>query len=529
MPSPPRRTRASLEARAAPARLRPPASPGRQCHRAPRPGRAVRATLAAVARFASGQIGALVLGALCMKVVAVVSGPAGVGLYSLLRQIQITLSAVGSLGGQNVIVQGVASRSGAARDAYVAWTMLLVAGASLLVALALVSAAPVIADALLPGIPLAATVLRWTTAAVVVGAFMVAMRSVLNGAMAIGAVTWVNLGAALAALLLAYPAARAHSLGSPLAMAGLLIGSLTAGLLVALVAARRRGDLRRVRWPQLRARIDIPREFLRLALPSLLTMLTGLGVVLAVRSHIVGAYGLPAAGFFDAAWSVSLTLVVAFLASIQAYLLPALSRQTAAAQANAILVRTIRLAVMIGVVLLAGLIVFKPWLIRALYSAEFMPALELLRWLLLGDFLRIVGWVLATSLLARADIRVYTAAELLWNASFALLVAVFVDAGIEAIGPAYVAAYALYLLLLAWRSIAAHGLRLPRAVLIQWLVGGAVVAAVSALTWNAPALEPMHLVPLPVALLAAWLGLSPSERQAARRTLAAAMGRVRRR
>jgi hypothetical protein len=143
----------------------------------------------------------LLCAALAVKVIATMIGPAGVGLFSVVRQFQQMLSAVASLGGHNAIVQGVASRQGGARDQFVVSVFAIVTGLSVLAAGAIIAfAAPIASLVFGQNQQVSPAVMRWTGVAVAVGALLVFFRSLLNAHMEIGAVAWVNVTAAAGAL-----------------------------------------------------------------------------------------------------------------------------------------------------------------------------------------------------------------------------------------------------------------------------------------------------------------------------------------
>jgi len=487
----------------------------------------LKTILLAILKSGAGQVAALLLAAISVKILAVVAGPAGVGLYSLLRQIQQTLSALASIGGQNAIVQGVASRVGQARQQFIASVMWGIALASLLVAVAMLAFADSLAAWLLVDHVDGAVLIRWTSLAVVLGTLLIVVRSLLNGYMAIGGVAYVNVAVAFGALVLAYPAARAYDAGHGSALVALLCGSLGLGLVFAVYVAWGRGCFAGLTSAMQHPKGKVFGEFFGIGLPSLVGLFVGLGAVLVVRGLVARWHGLPAAGHFDAAWSISLTFVVAFLASLQTYLLPALSEgQSASGAWQKVLASAARLSILIAVPLLAGLIVLKPLLVRVLYSSEFMPALELLRWTLLGDYLRVIGWVLATNLIARADMRAYLGVELAWNVVFVTVATAFLSGGIEGVGPAYVAAYFVYLLLLIGRSLQRHAWEVPRGAIVLWFAGAAATVVVSFSTWHDTEVEPWKLVLVLGACATVWLCLSAQEKQGLNRACAKGTRRV---
>jgi O-antigen/teichoic acid export membrane protein len=237
--------------------------------------------------------------------------------------------------------------------------------------------------------------------------------------MEIGAVAWTNVVTAVGSVVLVYPAILGYQAGHQTALVLLLGGSLVLGLAFAFRQAHLRGCL--ASFSRTPARTIDPAavaHFLKIGLPSLIALFVGIGSVLVVRALIARVHGLPAAGQFDSAWSISTLYLTVFLTAIHSYLLPALSGRSTESPAQEVVERALRLAVIVSLPLISAMIVLKPLAVRLLYSGEFLPALEVLRWTLLGDYLRVAGWVLATSLVARADMRAYLACELIWNALF---------------------------------------------------------------------------------------------------------------
>jgi hypothetical protein len=130
-----------------------------------------------------------------------------------------------------------------------------------------------------------------------------------------------------------------------------------------------------------------------------------------------------------------------------------------------------------------------------------------------GDYLRVAAWVLATTLVARSDMRAYLGTEVLWNLVFVSLALWLIPSGIAGAGPAYVTAYALYLGALTWRITRNHGITIRARSIVQWLGGASIVLLTSALAWHDVALEPLELGLVPVALAFSWLVMTPEERR----------------
>ena len=139
----------------------------------------MRSLVTAVFKAGTGQAAALFFGAISVKLLAITAGPAGIGLFSLIRQIQQTLTAVASLGGQNAVVQGMTSqKNNLARHEYRRASFLSIVVWCLLVAVITFIYANEIAFYLLHNQQV--TIVHWLIVSVVLGAFLVFFRALLN-------------------------------------------------------------------------------------------------------------------------------------------------------------------------------------------------------------------------------------------------------------------------------------------------------------------------------------------------------------
>lgn len=440
--------------------------------------------VSAVFKAGIGQAATLVLGAISIKLLAITTGPAGIGLFSVIRQMQQTLTSVASIGGQNAVVQGMASEdNGFARDEYRRAAFWSILTCCLLVALITFAFAGDIVFYLLPNQQV--TTIYWLIISIVLGAFLVFFRALLNAKMSIAAVAWINVSVALAAVGIAFPAGLAYTEGNVNALVYVLIGSLGFGLVVAIMLSNLSGLMKGflmslLRWPS----IKVFHKFFIVAFPSLLIGLLGLGSVLLVRVVIAKYHGLSSAGHFEVAWTISVMYMSLFLASLQTYLLPALSVGKLDSSTYLELGNALRLSFIILLPLITLLIVIKPLAVQVLYSSDFLEALEILRWTLLGDYLRVAAWVLALFMLARADMLAYFLQELLWSLVFVLMSLWLIPKGIQWVGLAYVVAYFVYLALLVRRAISHYKIVISATIIKNWMMGFIIIIIATALTWS---------------------------------------------
>ncbi len=170
----------------------------------------MRELIIALLKTGSGTIGGLAIRAVTMKIISVFAGPAGVGMFSILRQIQQSAITVGTCNGGVSLVRGVSGLRGREQTMYIKTTAVIylafgiVVGSSLLLMSHLIAKWFGIAHPeliMLLALPVLAGILRDY------------LNSMLNGFHAIGRLSTVQVFAAFAGLLIAYPVSLLASHG----------------------------------------------------------------------------------------------------------------------------------------------------------------------------------------------------------------------------------------------------------------------------------------------------------------------------
>ena len=171
--------------------------------------------------------------------------------------------------------------------------------------------------------------------------------------------------------------------------------------------------------------------------------------VLVVRSYISQELGLSAAGHFAAAWGITMTYLGPMLAAMGADYYPRLTevihKKTVAAK---LMNDQTQLGLAIGGPLLLLVIGFAPWLISLLYSNEFLPAVALLQWQILGNVFKIAGWSLGFAHVAAGRANIFFLLDITFNIIFLIIIWFLLSSiGIVAAGLAFTFAYAFSLVL----------------------------------------------------------------------------------
>jgi PST family polysaccharide transporter len=427
-----------------------------------------------------------------LKIVAAVLGPPGVALLATLQQMRQTAVIAATANGQASLVQGVSARTGVERREYARTALVTFATATAIVALVM-SLAPQWA-ARLSGLGVdRAPLVRWLAVQVAFLSTYIFLTGLMNALGAISKLALVQLiGPGVAALGM-LPAATAVASGREVQLPVMLAGAAVAGVAAALWALHEyrptlaewfRGAGRWWTW-------EAARGFFNVSAAMLAGGLAGSAAVMAIRTRILGSQGFAAAGQFDAAWGISMNQVVLVLSSMQTYYLPALARAKHPAERSAQISTVLNLAALVAAPLIVMVTVAKPLVLTLFYSPEFGQAAIYLRWMLIGDYLKISAFILSVPMLASGDMRMYLAAEITGYAVFVAAAALLVRwwPPAESAAIAFVLMYAAHTVFCGIRAATRYRYRPERSTLLVWLAGLALVTAAAVTHWDP---SPLH-------------------------------------
>jgi PST family polysaccharide transporter len=199
-----------------------------------------------------------------------------------------------------------------------------------------------------------------------------------------------------------------------------------------------------------RAVVREVQPWLRLGLASMSSALMVAGIAYVVRLVIARQLGFEAAGIFQSATTLSAVYCGFILSAMAADFLPRLS---AVAGDDDTCNRFVNEQVEVGLLLafpgICGSIAFSPVIIQLLYSPQFEPATDVLRWQVLGTFLRVASWPLGYMLIAKRKALLYFWTELSYNLLYVGLIWIGVRLwGLPGAGIAFFGLYIYYCLLM---------------------------------------------------------------------------------
>jgi len=396
----------------------------------------------------------IVIGLLRMKAVAMLLGPAGVGLIGILSNVVTLASNVVGLGFGNAGTRQIAEAAGekepqriatARRALFWGTLALAVLGALLFWLLRGVLATHVLGDATL------AHRIGWLSLGVALTVATASQNALLNGLRRIGDIARMQIGSALLSTTLGLLALwwwREE---------GIIIFVMTAPLATFLF-----GHLYVAKLPKMRPLTNNLRElsvqWRNLARLGGAFMVAGLASTtgqLLVRTLVQRDLGPQALGQFQAAWTISMTYIGFALGAMGMDFYPRLTALIRDHEAvNRLVNEQTEVALLLTTPVILATLALAPWVIHLLYTAEFAQAAMVLRWQVLGDFLKIASWPLGFILLAAGAGRTFMITEWIGMGSFVLFTwAGMPFFGITVTGIAFGGMYAVYLPLVYWLTV----------------------------------------------------------------------------
>lgn len=192
------------------------------------------------------------------------------------------------------------------------------------------------------------------------------------------------------------------------------------------------------------------RTLLGLGLVFMASSLMTMSTIYCIRVIVLRQLGLDAAGLFQASSAIASLYVGFILSAMGADFYP---RLTAVASDNVACNRMVNeqaeVSLLLAIPGILATLSFAPYVIQIFYSARFSPAMDILRWEILGILLRVASWPLSFILLAKGKGKIFFYAELSSNMVNISLVFIFLHYfGLPGTGMAFFGLYIFYLILI---------------------------------------------------------------------------------
>ncbi len=158
-----------------------------------------------------------------------------------------------------------------------------------------------------------------------------------------------------------------------------------------------------------------------LGIPIMAAGLLTLVTQMVARSWVIGDLGIEAGGYFQAAWSITMTYISFVLGAMATDYLPRLTGAIRDyGRAGKMVNEQTEMALLMAAPVLLVMLTLAPWVIELLYSASFAPTADILRWQVMGDMFKVIGWPMGFIVLAMGRGDVFIATQLNWNVIYLL-------------------------------------------------------------------------------------------------------------
>lgn len=247
----------------------------------------------------------------------------------------------------------------------------------------------------------------------------------------------------------AFTVALVLALGLP----GALISAVTFQSLMIFVSVLmlRKLEWLRKDWLVGKFKRTIASQYFRYALMTLLSVFLVPISQMLLRGYVISEISITEAGWWEGMNRISNMYLMVITSSFSVYYLPRLSEISDRIELRHEIFKCYKVIVPL---LLAGFTVIyflRFFIVKLLFTHEFMPMTQLFIWQMAGDFFKICSWLLAFLMVAKSMTKAYISTEIIFTLSYILLGYTFIRLdGIVGLCQAYLTNYVLYLVVLTF-------------------------------------------------------------------------------
>ncbi|MDK2091363.1 O-antigen translocase [Aliarcobacter butzleri] len=166
---------------------------------------------------------------------------------------------------------------------------------------------------------------------------------------------------------------------------------------------------------------------------------------LIIRNHIGESLSWDDAGYWQGIWYISSMYLLVVTTSLSVYYLPKLSEIQDKNELKKEIFNGYKIIIPIVVIMALAIYLLKEYVIVIAFNEKFMPMIELFKWQLIGDVIKIASWLLAYLMLAKAMTKIFISTEILFSFLFVILSILFINGfGLLGITYAFSLNYLIY-------------------------------------------------------------------------------------
>jgi PST family polysaccharide transporter len=269
--------------------------------------------------------------------------------------------------------------------------------------------------------------------------------SILNGEGEIKKLTILNIASSLFGLLITL------ILVKKLNLYGALISSIVTQSIVFFITLM---FVIRSKWFKLSMFLGkMDREYRNKLLKySIMTIISATTIPLSriyLRNYIGANIGWDAAGYWQGITRISDTYLMLITTTLSIYYLPKLSSIQDKMELRKEIIYGYKIIMPVVIVMAAGIYFFRDFIIKLIFTSDFLPMRELFLYQLIGDVIKIASWLLGYVMVAKAMTKLFIISEVIFTFSFVGLGVLFIKIfGLVGISIAFMVNYLLYMIFL---------------------------------------------------------------------------------
>lgn len=170
-------------------------------------------------------------------------------------------------------------------------------------------------------------------------------------------------------------------------------------------------------------------------------------MTLQSRSFLSSHYNMDAVGIYQASWTISNLYIGIILSAMGIDFMPRLAKVSDDNQAmNKLINQQIEFGVALSSIGITFILLLSPIILQILYSSEFIAGSSIIRWQVLGVALRVLAFPFSYSIMAKGKSIQYAFIQVFfWTGDYLLLMLFSHLWGFDALGINYFVAYCFYL------------------------------------------------------------------------------------
>ena len=382
-----------------------------------------------------GQILNILFGLIKTKVAAIILGPAGIGLIGLFMNAMDTVRTIAGMGLSFSGVRDLAianAEEGKSRveqtvAVYIKWSLLF----SFLGFILMMVFAETLGTYIFKNRSYTFEI-RLLGTAVFINILSASFSAILQGLNEIGKMVkagiYGNLLNTVIAVLLYYLFGEA-------AIVPVIITTATINLVCAFYFFRTL-SITVLSWPTFRDSFPKVKLMIKIGFFTVVVAVFDQVVGLYLKSYLTEKGGMEVVGFFTTAFTIGSVYLSLVMGAVGTEYYPRLSAiQHDNEKINEALNVQLNIVLMLAVPLIISMIVFGKFVIILMYSKEFLEALPLLQYYLLGDICKIIAWPCGFIILAKGMGKVYIWSSIIYTVLYTgLIIFLYPVYGIKIIG-----------------------------------------------------------------------------------------------